>query len=599
MTKDDVSSDGIPGCVSSHQRRRGVGAALSVLVSLALALVLVPSAQAVSWPNEQAMVDSPTGRQTFVAPPTQGTRWEREALIAAHGEYFRSRGFGNVLTWGAKKLNFDPGTTGRWAGCGSSGEQIPGACPNGDTLHLGRVGDALTSSRLLTVIETDGAFIALACGNFSERTVTGDTPTIKGVKFEDLNGDGNRDPGEPGRGGWTIELLNAGQVIATTVTTQTGDYSFDLDANALPITSENFGLREVMKAGWVQSRAPGTVRVPFGSGNDMFAGNDFGNYRPASIVGTKYDDQNINGARDAGEPGLEGWKITLSNGNTQTTGPDGAYRFDGLKPDEFTVSETQQAHYRQTAPATGEGTHTVTLQSGQTSDALLFGNTCLGSSSITVTDISTGGQVDGAQMRLEEIDVPGILDNEPALPRTTTQGSFDDLLPGRYRITVFLPEGVYSADPDTRVVDGRWATVKEIVVSACEDTGLNVKAFTASNGKVTGGMKNVPGGFATAGFQFQTGPKGDARGTLQYNDHADDGPKLHTKDIAAIYVSDDRREAYVWGFIEYEGESSLFRLHLVDEGEPGTLDRFELDVLDRYRAGHDQTIIGGNVQIHK
>jgi hypothetical protein len=357
-----------------------------------------------------------------------------------------------------------------------------------------------------------------------------------------------------------------------------------------------------MHAGWEQSRAPGAIHVPYGSGNADFGGRDFGNYRPASITGVKYHDVDADGAQDAGEPGLAGWLISLSNGATRTTAADGSYTFTGLRPSDtpYTVSETPQTGYRQTAPAPASGTHSVTLRSGQAAGPLAFGNVCLGSASVTVRDASTGLPVAGAELRIEEIDVrDDVIANDPALPRSTTGGAFGGLLPGTYRIVVFLPAGQYSSDPDTRVVDGRWATVKQITVTACQTTPLTVATFSMSNGKVTGGMKNVKGGFATAGFQFQTSPQGDPRGTLQYNDHADGGPKLHTNEIDAIYVSDDRTEAYIWGTVNYAGADLAFRLHLVDLGEPGTLDRFELDVLDAFASGHGLQIIGGNVQIHK
>ncbi len=46
------------------------------------------------------------------------------------------------------------------------------------------------------------------------------TSAIQGRKFEDLDGDHEHDPAEPGRGGWTIELVDpgSGNVIDTTVT---------------------------------------------------------------------------------------------------------------------------------------------------------------------------------------------------------------------------------------------------------------------------------------------------------------------------------------------------------------------------------------------
>jgi len=61
--------------------------------------------------------------------------------------------------------------------------------------------------------------------------------SISGQKFEDLDGDAQRDPGEPGLDGWTIELLDpeTATVIATTLTE-----SIDLDGSGAidPITEQ-------------------------------------------------------------------------------------------------------------------------------------------------------------------------------------------------------------------------------------------------------------------------------------------------------------------------------------------------------------------------
>lgn len=86
----------------------------------------------------------------------------------------------------------------------------------------------------------------------------------------------------------------------------------------------------------------------------------------ANISGMKFNDSNNNGIND-GEQGLAGWTITLRNGlgaivGTTTTDASGKYNFTGLLPGTYTVSETQQAGWNQTAPKpVPPGTHTVVL----------------------------------------------------------------------------------------------------------------------------------------------------------------------------------------------------------------------------------------------
>ena len=82
-----------------------------------------------------------------------------------------------------------------------------------------------------------------------------------------------------------------------------------------------------------------------------------------SISGMKFNDLNNNGARDAGEPGLPGWKIELLlEGDvidSFETLSDGTYSFDYLAPGSYTVREVQQAGWIQTYPP--GGSHSINL----------------------------------------------------------------------------------------------------------------------------------------------------------------------------------------------------------------------------------------------
>lgn len=662
---------------------------------LLVATMLVPaaSAHAGTWANEQAMVDSLNFRNTFVADPGRGSRWERADLIREHGAYYVARNRGNLLMW-APRTTIDPGGAATWAGCDPLTGPIVDVCPDDSPLALHPMSAALDDTTI-TALAWDGAFIALACGNYSSRQAQ-PIPTIAGTKFEDINGDGARGTDEPRLAGWTIELYQDGRLLATTITDADGDYRFSLDANTLDIRTDSFQLREIQHAGWEASRAPAALRVPFGSANAVFGGNDFGNYRPATIEGVKYEDMEADGdrdgddplldgwtidlgngpsaprstvtagsgayafgglrpgtytvaerikagwrysvpadgartvtvrsgesrsaefgnyrpatidgvkfddydvdrVRDIGEPGLADWTIELSGGRssdaTDITDPDGRYAFDGLIPGSYSVRELLKGGWRQSAPASG--THTVTVRSGDTRSGE-FGNVCLGTARVQVTDERGGTALNGVRVRIEEIAVPGVLANEPALPRTTSATpTFADLLPGTYRVIAFLPDRVYTSDPDLTVVDGRLAIVKQITVRECQTTVVPIAMFTTSMGKVTGGMKMaVPGGYATAGYVFMT-RDGVAQGSLEYIDHVT-GMDLHSDRIEQIRIRDN--EAWIGGLVAIGGTTYRFSLHLVDNGEPGSEDRFELLIENGYRAGYDQTILGGNDQIHK
>lgn len=265
----------------SRSRRLVMGA---MLVVAAAGSALAAPAHAATWTNEQAMVDSSTFRDTFVADPGRGVRWDRADLIAQYGAYYRARGFGNVLTWAPRSVYAAAGSA-RWAGCENVAPQA-GTCPDGGPLHQGQIGAALSDTHL-TALEWDDAFIALACGNYSDRVVPGPVPVIRGVKFDDADGNGARGPGEALMGGWTIQLFQNGGLLASTTTAPDGSYAFALDANQMAITSEDFELREVPQPGWRASRTPATVHVPFGSGQAVFSGNDFGNQRMTDLTVVK------------------------------------------------------------------------------------------------------------------------------------------------------------------------------------------------------------------------------------------------------------------------------------------------------------------------
>jgi hypothetical protein len=95
-----------------------------------------------------------------------------------------------------------------------------------------------------------------------------------------------------------------------------------------------------------------------------------------SISGTKYNDLNHNGTRDAGELGLANWTITLTNSTgsvvTKVTDVNGSYKFANLTDGNYTVGEVKQSGWTQTAPKTG--TYNVTIIGGSIITGKDFGN---------------------------------------------------------------------------------------------------------------------------------------------------------------------------------------------------------------------------------
>jgi hypothetical protein len=107
------------------------------------------------------------------------------------------------------------------------------------------------------------------------------TTSISGLKFGDLNHNGNQDAGESGLSGWTIALDGTdtflGPVHLTTSTDAQGKYNFDNK-----VFAGTFTISEVQQNGWVETAPPGgsyTVTVALGS---TTSGLDFGNFQKAS-----------------------------------------------------------------------------------------------------------------------------------------------------------------------------------------------------------------------------------------------------------------------------------------------------------------------------
>lgn len=174
-----------------------------------------------------------------------------------------------------------------------------------------------------------------------------DTSTITVTKFSDTDGDGVRDAGEPTLSGWDIIFDGAHQSTnGSGVTTYTG---------VLPGT---YALSETIQSGYNQTiisctPAPGAV---YASGTLTFTvaaqstvncviGNQPNTSTIAAVV---YRDDNGNGTKDIGEPGLPGWSVSF-DGAFQTTVADGSTLYTGVLPSlSYVLTETIQSGFNLT-----------------------------------------------------------------------------------------------------------------------------------------------------------------------------------------------------------------------------------------------------------
>jgi uncharacterized protein (TIGR03118 family) len=144
----------------------------------------------------------------------------------------------------------------------------------GGTIWKGTI-TALAGNHQVNVSVSDAA------GNIAGNNSTSYTSTpppglagnISGMKFNDSNGNGIKDPEESGLANWTIVLKNStGSIVETMMTDTDGNYTFD------GLAEGNYTVEEVIQAGWKQTfpETPGLYNVTLASGENV-TGIDFGN----------------------------------------------------------------------------------------------------------------------------------------------------------------------------------------------------------------------------------------------------------------------------------------------------------------------------------
>ncbi len=204
---------------------------------------------------------------------------------------------------------------------------------------------------------------------------------ITGVKFEDKDGDGNRDKWDRGIANWSIFLdkNNNGKydhgIDILVKTNMHGEYKFD---NLVPGT---YKVCEIQQSGWIKtfpktnSLCHSSIKITSG-GTQVI---DFGNFELGSITGIKFEDKDGDGVFDLGETPLKGWKIYIDENNNgrwdygekyEVTNSLGRYSFTGLKAGTYIVREVNQSGWTQTTA----DPESITIKSGTHKLFVNFGN---------------------------------------------------------------------------------------------------------------------------------------------------------------------------------------------------------------------------------
>lgn len=202
--------------------------------------------------------------------------------------------------------------------------------------------------------------VTVVFGLYMEDT-SGDMGSVSGTVFDDANGNGMQDEGEMGLEGLTVGLLDADGKSSGAETDADGHYAF---ADLLP---GDYTVVGPMVEGWtlttpdsvtVQVTADMPVEVDFGLMMDEMPCEE------TSIGGMVYEDLNHNGMYDEGEPGIAGVEVRLSSRNNPrnvdtrkgsgihryaTTGEDGTYLFEDVRPGKWRVMPKKPHGYHRSS----------------------------------------------------------------------------------------------------------------------------------------------------------------------------------------------------------------------------------------------------------
>ncbi|MCS6975506.1 MAG: carboxypeptidase regulatory-like domain-containing protein [Gemmatales bacterium] len=298
--------------------------------------------------------------------------------------------------------------------------------------------------------------------------------SLSGSVYVDDNNNGVRESSEAGIGGVTITLTgtdDVGRSVTLTVATGSdGSYRFE---NLRPGT---YTITQTQPSGYLDGKdSLGSLGGT--NSNDRFQNitvrmgqnginYNFGELRPASLSGFVYVDADNDGVKSASELGITGVTLTLTGtddlGNavrmTAVTGGDGGYRFDNLRPGNYTVTQTQPDGYLDGKEAVGSAggslsandrISNITLSSGTQGTGYNFGElqpATLGGS--VYSDLNNNGVreasesgIAGVRITLTGIDDRGQTVNLTATTAADGSFSFTGLRPGTYTIAQTQPSG--------------------------------------------------------------------------------------------------------------------------------------------------------------
>ncbi|MFK7957536.1 MAG: beta strand repeat-containing protein [Lysobacterales bacterium] len=331
--------------------------------------------------------------------------------------------------------------------------------PAGDTLI--DIDDGTLPPNLTRTEGTDPTTVAVPLGG-SASDVDGFQPpasSVNGVIYEDTNGNGTQDPGEPGIAGVSVQVTDSVGNVQTLITDASGSYSSPVPAGDTVIDI----IDSTLPANFTRTEGtdPTTVTVPVGG-----SASDVDGFQPpdSSVSGVVYEDTNLNGTQDPGEPGIADVTITIrdSGGSTITLITDASGAYSSPVPAGDTIIDIVEATLPSGLTRT-EGTDptTVTVPVGGTaSDIDGFGPNASTVAGVVYLDTNGNGTQDPGEQGIAGVQVV-ITDSVGGVQTLTTDASGSYTTPVPAGDTVIdiveatLPAGVSrteGTDPTTVTV---------------------------------------------------------------------------------------------------------------------------------------------------
>jgi protocatechuate 3,4-dioxygenase beta subunit len=334
------------------------------------------------------------------------------------------------------------------------------------------------------------------------------TGSISGVQYGDANLNGIYDPGEPLGSGRTIYLdqNNNGKLDSTELSVKTnslGVYQF------VDLKPGTYKVRRVFPAGYTYTVLPADVTVVAGqsiTGVNISSRSSSSVVPPpppppptttGTIAGVQYNDANLNGVFDAGEPIGSGRTIYLDlndNGVLDSGEPNvltdasGAFRFNNVAPGTYKVRRVFPAGYfysvlpPDVVVVAGQSVTGVNISSRSISTVppppppppvTTAGASIAG---VQYNDANRNGLYDlgeplgVARTIYLDLNDNGILDTAEPSVLTNAFGAykFSGLAPGTYKVRRVFPTGYsYSVlPPDVTVVAGQAITGIDVSTSS-------------------------------------------------------------------------------------------------------------------------------------